>query len=288
MISFAKFLYRSFKRARHVRSARTRLTALRPNLERVCGGPVRFSPSEGGGHDFVFYVAQKGKRIAVLRMGNDRYVPDEMPFEARLNGPRLRLTARERIAREHRICAAGSASGLTPEPLWISDAHDAAMNRYVDGARLLSCVSQGRIALWDAIGRAAARTIEFHATVGEAHMDLSLMNVLADADNGRLTLIDFELAPNPALSLEEARLFDFLNLVEMAYKFMSPADRQAAPQRLDHLFGQIVPPDLRQAPVSGLAAKLPRILADPLFRTALSRNLTLSPPPTLNPTTEQP
>jgi hypothetical protein len=31
-----------------------------------------------------------------------------------------------------------------------------------------------------------------------------------------LTLIDFELSPNPALSAEEARLFDYLNLVEMA------------------------------------------------------------------------
>ncbi len=104
-------------------------------------------------------------------------------------------------------------------------------------------------------------------------MDLSLLNVLADPVTDRLTLIDFELAPNPALTPASARLFDFLNLVEMAYKFMSPRDRQEAPGRLARLFAETVPASLLQEPVAPLAAKLPRILSDPLFREALGRHL---------------
>lgn len=273
MIRFVKRLHRSFKRLRHAREARPRLEALRPTLEKVCGGRVRFAPTDGGGHDYVFYVSRDGRRVAVLRIANDRYVPESLPLEARLNGPRLRLTARERIAREHRICAAGAPAGLTPAPLWLSAAGDAALNSYVAGDRLLSCVSQGRLGLWDAIALAAKRALEFHAAVGEAHMDLSLMNVLADSSLGHLALIDFELAPNPALTPAGARLFDFLNLVEMAYKFMSPADRQAAPQHLSHLLAKTVPADARQAPVGPLSAKLPRILQDPAFREVLARFL---------------
>ena len=273
MIRFVKRLHRSFKRLRHAREARPRMEALRPTLEKVCGGPVRFTPTDGGGHDYVFYVCQDGRRAAVLRIANDRYVPEGLPLEARLNGPRLRLTARERIAREHRVCALGAPAGLTPAPLWLSAAGDAALNSYIAGDRLLSCVSQGRLGLWDAIALAAKRALEFHATVGEAHMDLSLMNVLADSALARLTLIDFELAPSPALTPEGARLFDFLNLVEMAYKFMSSADRQAAPQQLSRLLSQTVPADARQAPVGPLSAKLPRILDDPTFREVLVRFL---------------
>jgi hypothetical protein len=273
MIRLVKRLHRSFKRLRHARVARPRLEAVRPAVERVCGGAVRFSPTEGGGRDFVFYVSRGGRRVAVLRIANDRYVPDDMPVAARLNGPRLRLTSRERIEREHRICAAGAPRGLTPAPLWVSDARDAALNSYLEGERLIACVQKGRIGLWDAIARAAARALEFHAAVGEAHMDLSLMNILADPAAERLVLIDFELAPNPALSPEEARLFDFLNLVEMAYKFMSPADKRDAPERLRQLFAEIVPPELREAPVAPLAAKLPRLVADPVFREALGRHL---------------
>ena len=273
MIRLIKQLHRSFKRRRHARVARPRLEALRPDVERVLGGAVRFSPTEGGGRDFVFYVSRDGRRAAVLRIANGRYVPDDMPVAARLNGPRLRLTSRERIAREHRICAAGAPGGLTPAPLWLSEARDAAMNSYLEGERLLSCVRAGRIGLWDAIGRAAARALEFHAAVGEAHMDLSLMNILSVPADGRLVLIDFELAPNPALSPEEARLFDFLNLVEMAYKFMSPADKREAPRRLQQLFTETVPPELRRASVAPLAAKLPRILTDPVFRGTLALTL---------------
>ena len=75
MIRFVKRLHRSFKRLRHAREARPRLETLRPTLEKVCGGPVRFAPTDGGGHDYVFYVGQDGRRIAVLRIANDRYVP---------------------------------------------------------------------------------------------------------------------------------------------------------------------------------------------------------------------
>lgn len=275
MLRFIKSLHRSFKRMRHARAAQPHVEAIRPDIERVCGGAVRFSPADGGGHDFVFYVSQNSRRVAVLRLANRQYVPDTTPLEARLNGPRLRLTARERIAREHRICAAGAPLGLTPAPLWLSAAEDAAMNSYVEGDRLLACVSSGRISLWEAVTRAAERAVEFHAAVGEAHMDLSLMNALADRSLKSLTLIDFELAPNPALSPEEARLFDFLNLVEMAYKFMSPEDRQDGPRRLERLLADTVPPDARKAAVARLAAKLPRLLADPAFRDVLARHLNL-------------
>ena len=270
MIRLVKRLHRAFKRLRHARAARPRLEAFRPEIERVCGGSVSFKPTEGGGHDFVFYVCRGSQRAAVLRIANGRHVPEGTPLEARLNGPRLRLTARERIAREHRICAAGAPHGLTPAPLWLSEAQDAAMNSYVAGDRLLTRVQQGQAGLWDAIAQAARRGLAFHAAVGEAHMDLSLLNVLADRSTGRLTLIDFELAPNPALSPEAARLFDFLNLVEMAYTFMSAQDRQEAPRRLERLFSETVPARLRQEPVAPLSAKLPRILSDPLFRDALA------------------
>mgnify|MGYP000846055610 FL=1 len=140
MIRLVKRLHRSFKRLRHARAARPQLEAFRPEIERVCGGAVSFRPTEGGGHDSVLYVCRSGRRDAVLRIANGRYVPDGTPVEARLNGPRLRLTSRERIGREHRICTAGAPLGLTPAPLWVSDAQDAAMNSYVAGDRLITRV----------------------------------------------------------------------------------------------------------------------------------------------------
>ncbi len=261
------------KRTRLLCDARPRLDELRPDIERVCGGPVRFLPGDGGGHDTIFYVETGGRRAAVLRVANPNYVPEGTPLEARLNGPRLKLTPRERVQREWRIHGAGAPHGLTPKPLWISPRCDAAMNAYVSGSRLLDWVGKGRLTLWDAIALAARRANTFHAAVGEAHMDLTLMNVFADASLEKLTLIDFELAADPALSLAETRLFDFLNLVEMACKFMSPSDKASAPEQIEKLLSLIVPADVRLAPVARLAAKLPRMLATPPFRAALVCNL---------------
>ena len=275
MIRFIKRLHRSLKRFRHLRAGRGRLREVRPAVEAVCGGPVRFKSGVGGGHDYVYFVEREGRRVAILRITNPDYVPEGTPPEARLNGPRFKLTPRERVAREWRICEAGWSRGLTPKPLWRSDRQDALLNSYVDGGRLFDWVQQGRISLWDAIDRTADAAKAFHAVIGEAHMDLSLFNVYADAGLAHLTLIDFELAPNPALSPAEARLFDFLNLVEMAFKDMSPADRQIAPQRLERLLSASVPDDVRSAPVTRLAPKLPRILSDPAFHAVLSRHLTV-------------
>ncbi len=279
MIRFIKRLHKKWKRARRLRDAWPRLAELRPSIETACGGPVRFLPGDGGGHDYIFYVQNAGGRIAVLRIANPAYIPEGTPTEARFNGPRLRLTPRERVLREWRICRAGAPHGLTPKPLWISPQGDAALNAYVSGSRLSDWVRQGRLPLWDAIDLTARRANAFHAAVGEAHMDLTLMNIFADASLAPLTLIDFELGPHPALSLAEARLFDFLNLVEMAYKFMSPADKAAAPERLGRLFSDIVPGEVRQAPVARLAAKLPRILADPVFRDSLAHLLNMESAP---------
>ena len=271
------------KRARRLRDVRPRLDELRPDIERACGGPVRFLPGDGGGHDYIFYVETGGRRAAVLRIANPNYVPEGTPLEARLNGPRLKLTPRERVQREWRIHGAGAPHGLTPQPLWISPRGDAAMNAYVSGSRLIDWVGKGRLTLWAAIELAARRANAFHAAVGDAHMDLTLMNVFADASLEKLTLIDFELAPDPSLSLAETRLFDFLNLVEMAYKFMTPSDKASAPEHLANLLTRIVPAEVRLAPVARLAAKLPRMLADPPFRAALARNLPNFQPLTPNP-----
>ena len=275
MIRLIKKLHRTLKRGRHLRAGHGRLREIRPAVEAACGGPVRFTNGVGGGHDYVYFVEREGRRVAILRIANPAYVPEGTPPEARVNGPRFKLTPRERVAREWRVCEAGWPSGLTPRPLWRSDREDALLNSYIDGGRLFDWVQRGRISLWDAIDRTAEAAKAFHAVIGEAHMDLSLFNVYADAGLARLTLIDFELAPNPALSPAEARLFDFLNLVEMAFKDMSPADRKLAPQRLDRLLGVIVPDDVKRAPLTSLAPKLPRILSDPAFRAVLSRHLTV-------------
>jgi hypothetical protein len=273
MFSLIKKIHRQYKRLRHARDAYPRLRALGPTIETLCGGPVSFIPTEGGGHDYIFYVVREKRRIAVMRLANSRFVPQDSPVETRLNGPRMRLTPQERVVREHRICSLGGPAGLTPKPLWLSHTHDALLNSYVEGERLLTHVQKNRIPMWDAIDLAAERVVLFHAVVGEAHMDLSLMNVLADASLENLTLIDFELAPSPNLSLAEARLGDFLNLVEMAYKFMTPDDKQAATQRLERLFSQTLPADLRQTPFTRFMPKLSRITSDPVFRTVLFNRL---------------
>ena len=273
MISHIKRFYRHYKRIRHVRDAYPCLRDLEPTIGALCGGRVSFIPTEGGGHDYIFYVVREKRRIAVMRLANSRFVPSDSPVEKRLNGPRLRLTPRERVVREHRICTLCGPSGLTPKPLWLSHNHDAQLNSYVEGERLLTHVLKNRISMWDAIDRAAERVALFHAVAGEAHMDLSLMNVLADESLENLTLIDFELAPSPNLSFGEARLGDFLNLVDMAYKFMTPDDKQAATQRLDRLLSHTLPADLRQVSFSRFVSKLSRIMSDPVFRAVLSNRL---------------
>ena len=273
MLHFIKKLHRTLKRFQHYHSGAGRLRELHPSIASACKGPVHFTRGKGGGHDYVYFVEQQGQRVAVLRITNPAYVPEGTPHEARLNGPRLKLTPRERVAREWHMCEAGWAQGLTPKPLWCSAQQDALLNSHIEGCRLFDAVQQGRLSLWNAIGRAAERANVFHATVGAPHMDLSLFNVYVDPGLEHLTFIDFELAPNPALSSAEARLFDFLNLVEMAYKEMSPADRQAAPQHLDRLFTVTVPDEVKKAPITRLAPKLPRIVSDPTFRAVLSRHL---------------
>jgi hypothetical protein len=275
MIRLVKALHRTVKRRRHFLGGEARLAEVRPAVEAAVGGPVRFRRGKGGGHDFVYFVERGGLRAGVLRLANPAYVPEGTPPEARMNGPRLKLTPRERVAREWRLCEAGWRQALTPRPLWRAEAGDALLNSHLDGCRLSDGVRQGRIALWDAIDRAAERVGVFHAAVGEAHMDLSLFNVYADEGLGVLTLVDFELAPNPALSAAEARLFDYLNLTEMAYKEMAAEERRAAPGRLDRLFTSVVPDDVKGLPVARLAAKLPRILGDPAFRAVLSRHVVL-------------
>ena len=275
MISLIKTFHRIIKRRRHFRNGDAKLAEMRPAIEAALGGPVRFTNGLGGGHDFVYFVERAGKRAGVLRIANPAFMPEGTPLETRLNGPRLRLPPRERVTREWRLCEAGWPHALTPQPLWLSENGDAMLNSYLAGRRVADFVQRGRISLWDAIDRTAARACTFHAALGEAHMDVSLWNVYADEDIASLTFIDFELAPNPALSNAEARLFDFLNLVEMAYKVMSPEDRRAAPDRLDRLFTSTVPADLKGVPVAQLARKLPRTLDDPAFRNVLSRHITL-------------
>lgn len=276
MIAFIKQLHRQLKRARHAREARPRLEALRPDIERACGGAVTFAPTDGGGHDYVFYVNRNGRRIAVLRLANPQYISADTPDSYRISGPYRRLPPRERIAREHRICQKGGELGITPRPLWSSGDGDASMNSFVEGRRLLALALDGEIGFWDAIERTADRAAQFHAAIGEPHMDLSLMNAIADAEQDRLVLVDFELAPNPALTREEAFLFDFLNLIEMAYKFMPPADRQAAALRLSPFLSRFAAP-YRSADISKLAPKLPRMLGDPAYLEILARHIPSTP-----------
>ena len=89
MFSLIKKIHRQYKRMRHARDAYPRLHALGPTIETLCGGPVSFIPTEGGGHDYIFYVVREKRRIAVMRLANSRFVPQDSPVETRLNGPRL-------------------------------------------------------------------------------------------------------------------------------------------------------------------------------------------------------
>ncbi|HRR35117.1 MAG TPA: hypothetical protein P5026_13525 [Kiritimatiellia bacterium] len=275
MIRLIKNLHRALKRRRHYRGGEARLAQVLPELAAVCGGPVSVQRGRGGGHDYVYFVEREGRPVGVLRIANPAYIPDGTPREARRNGPRLRLTPRERVAREWRLCEAGWRHALTPRPLWRTEEGDAMLNSYLAGSRLFDCVRAGRLSFWDAIERTAERAGLFHKLVGEPHMDLSLLNVYADARLDVLTLIDFELSPAPVLSAEEARLFDYLNLIEMAYKEMPAIERCAAPERLERLFASCVPRGLHGLPVARLAPKLPRLLADATFRAALARHLTV-------------
>ena len=278
MIAFIKRLHQRLRRTRHAREARPRLEALRPDIERVCGGSVSFAPTDGGGHDYVFYVKSEGRRTAVLRLANHQYISAATPASYRINGPYCRLPPLARIAREHRICQKGGELGITPRPLWLSGDGEASMNAFVEGQRMLALAKTGAVGFWDALDRTAARAAQFHAVIGEAHMDLSLMNVIADAREDRLVLIDFELSPNPALTPDEAFLFDFLNLVEMAYKFMPLLDRQAADLRLDPFLSRYADP-YRTADLSKMGSKLPRIFGDPVYREILARHFSSIPSP---------
>ncbi len=269
LVCSVKRLHRLLKRARHAAQARFALLALRPELERFCGGPVQFSLTEGGGKDFVFYVSRGRTRVAVLRMANPDSVPDGTPIEHRLSTPRLRLTGHERIAREYRICASGAPFGITAAPLWLAPDGTAFMCAYVPGERLLKHVARGRLSMWDAIDLAAAHTVAFQDATGEAHMDLSLLNVLGDDTLEHLTFIDFETGPDPSLSSEEIRLFDFLKLVETSIKFMNPADRAAAPARFARML-QTLHPELRSAPTERIAPKLKRLIDVPSLCAVLS------------------
>jgi len=175
--------------------------------------PPELVLSGSRGHDSIYKVMGAGKIIGMLRLVNPyrkRKTPAaDMPF--------VSVPADTRAAREAEAYKAGSAEGLTPQPVWQDS--DALCCAYLPLAPLHAVLLAQPERAWALVMQVSQALRRLHA-LGVVHADASLANTLSDADLSRIVFVDFEYAPAPHVSARAARLYDYLRLLESTWKFM--------------------------------------------------------------------
>lgn len=251
-------LKRWLRRWRAYRAVYPQLEAdYRPRLERTFGGPVTWRHSGGRGRDVVCLVERDGRPVGVLRV-TDPAEPPSAPASAGL--PFVSLAASEKIGREWLAYGRGAPLGLTPQPLWRDGR--AMLCAYVDARPLQREAELGRRSPLALAADAVPHIARLHAA-GITHMDMSLANILGDPARQRCVFVDFEYGPAAGLSFEQQALYDYLRLLESAWKFLTPEERKDASATWGAAVLRSAPREVRAAELSPLRPALGRILAAP-------------------------
>ncbi|MDP2206144.1 MAG: hypothetical protein Q8K65_07540 [Alphaproteobacteria bacterium] len=165
------------------------------------------------GHDSIYKVRAEGRTLGMLRLVNPyrrRKTPaPDMPF--------ISVIEPERAGREAAAYQAGSAAGLTPQPLWQDK--DALCCAYLPLSPLHDALLAQGDQAWRLVMATSAALQRLHA-LGVVHADASLANTLADDKLTQIVFVDFEYLPAPHISAAAARLYDYLRLLESTWKFM--------------------------------------------------------------------
>lgn len=218
------------------------------------------------GHDSIYKVMDAGKIIGILRLVNPhrkRKTPAaDMPF--------VSVPASSRAVREAEAYKAGSAEGLTPQPVWQDN--DALCCAYLPLAPLHAVLLAQPERAWQLVMRVSQVLKRLHA-LGVVHADTSLANTLSDADLSRVVFVDFEYAPAPHISARAARLYDYLRLLESTWKFMPENLKAESGVWLTFMAETAAAEGFAQDDLAPLLPALPQISAQPELFAGLRKVL---------------
>lgn len=188
---------------------RPRISEVASEMSQSLGHKVELVPARSkGGFDKIFHAKQGGRAFAVVRMNDPNKHAEEQPNQ---QGPRVALSAEARLNREWEAYTTLSPIGLSPKPLW--------RNPYAIACTLSPFKRVSRVLvrqrnLCPPISQSVFKTVaKMHAT-GVYHLDLNLGNLLIDAQQQEVMVIDFEYDALPWLATEQAMAFDYLKLIE--------------------------------------------------------------------------
>lgn len=254
---------RWWKRSRAERRIAPRRDEVAGLLAEHLGRPVTLRPAGMRGQDSVYFVADTGGTMGVLRLANPWLERPPPPASM----PYLRAGDRARLDREWECYTLGARAGLTPEPLWRGE--DALLCSYVPDGRMSDRLLAERHAFWQLIC-AATRALRRLHDAGVVHMDACLANILASRELERFAFIDFEYGPAPGLGEAQQRAYDYLRLAESSLKFMPAGARGGYGEWIETLDG-CLDDRTRHAELAPLAPALSRLLAADGISPALGR-----------------
>ncbi len=250
-------LRRWFRRWRAYRQALPYLETCRPQVQRALGGPVTWRRTGGRGRDVVCLALRAGRPAGVLRVTSPD-APGSTPLSAGM--PFVSLPPEEKLAREWHAYATGHPLGLTPRPLWRDSR--AMLCAYADAAPLAQAVSASGASTLALATDALPHIARLHAA-GLAHMDMSLANILRERTGETCLFVDFEYGPAPGLTFSQQCLYDYLRLLESAWKSLRPDERASAHALWGDEFLSTAPADVLSADLTPLRPALGRLLAAP-------------------------
>lgn len=202
----------SFTRFLRERRLRGKFEPVRIRLQQELGvflkQPCRLTAARGkGGYDRMYDVWVEGRRIAIMRVKNSG---EDQADHGAMGSLRCALDADRRLEHEWSCYAILSGRDLAPKPIWRSE--DAIVSAYYPYQRVSEILKKDRRELWDLLPRIFDLLRGMHG-LGIVHMDLNVGNMLFDPHAKRVMAIDFEYAPLPALSFEQACSCDCLRVV---------------------------------------------------------------------------
>jgi predicted Ser/Thr protein kinase len=237
--------------------------------ERLFGGSVGWQRAGGAGRSVVCRVMREGRPAACFRLATSNDAPSAASAAP---SPFVRLSPEETVTREWEAYSCAAPHGLAPRPIWRD--HRAIFSEYIDARPLADEAERGtrpRLAL---AAEAAPAISRLHAA-GVAHMDMSLSNILRDPASGGLFFVDFEYGPARGLTFEQQCLYDYLRLLESAWKFLTPEERREAGTLWDEALKNNAPAAVRAAGLAPLRPALGRMVSAPEL-TAFMRGLSPS------------
>ena len=213
------------------------------------------------GVDSIYNVSGGMKKIGVLRLDNPYKIrpslPPDLPFTLGNTGARLE---REWTAYEQ-----GARTGLTPKPLWRT--HDALLRAWSPFHPLSVMLDKMPERAWKILTHCINHIDSMHQS-GMTHMRLMTNNILADDGLNQMIFTDFSCAPTAHVPPPAQRLFDYLHLVDSAWKKI-PAKNRADGKIWFEAFSARLDGDMRAVNLSVLAPGLKTIMAAPEFMAQL-------------------